>query len=145
LIPRETGSRLTVAVHSERRGVDSDRKRLAMAHSEGGGVEVDDLRRRRMMVHSEGGGVEVDGLRKRMAMAHSEAVVEAAACSEAGDEAAVCSRARIEDVRRWQHWQQAVVARWFLGWQKSKRERGVKKLLSVVRESVGPEILGWGT
>jgi hypothetical protein len=84
-------------------------------------------------------------LRKRMTMMCFEARVKAVACSEAGDEAMACSGARIEDDRQRQHWWQSVVEWRFLGRQKSKRERGVEKLLSVVRESVGPKILGWGT
>jgi hypothetical protein len=40
---------------------------------------------------------------------------------------------------------QAAVARWCLGRQKRERECGVKKLLSVVKESAEPEILGRGT
>jgi hypothetical protein len=91
---------------------------------------------------SEGGMVEVDGLRKRTAMTRFEAKVEAVACFEARDEATACFGARIEDGRQRQHRQQAKVARWFLGRQKSERERGVKKLLSVVREGVEPKILG---
>jgi hypothetical protein len=91
---------------------------------------------------SEGGRVKVDGLRKRTAMACSEAGVEVAVCSEARNETPTCSKARIEDGRRRQHRWQAVVAQRFLGRQKSKRERGVEKILSVARESVGPEILG---
>jgi hypothetical protein len=71
------------------------RKRMAVVHSEGGGVEVD------------GGGVlqgrprrwRTDDLRKTMAMVHSEAGVEAAACFGVGDEAAVSFGARDEDDR----------------------------------------------
>jgi hypothetical protein len=66
------------------------RMRTAAAHSEGGGVEVDD-----------GGAIVYRSLRKRMAAACSEASVEAAACSEAGDKATTCSGAKIEDSRRW--------------------------------------------
>jgi hypothetical protein len=56
---------------------------------------------------SEGGGVEVDGdsttmtksIGKRTVAARSEARVEVAVCSRAEDEATVCSRAGIEDGR----------------------------------------------
>jgi hypothetical protein len=62
-----------------------------------------------VVAHSKGGGVEVDNgsatmtksLRKRMVAARSEAGVEVAACSRAGDEATVCSGAGIEDGRWW--------------------------------------------
>jgi hypothetical protein len=61
------------------------------------------------VARSEGGGVEVDSasvtmtssLRKRTAVARSEAEVEAAACSRAGDEATALSGAGIEDGRWW--------------------------------------------
>jgi hypothetical protein len=92
--------------------------------------------------HSKGGKVKVDGLRKRTAMACFEAAVEVAVCSEARNETPTCSEARIEDGRQRQHRRQAAAAQRFLGRQKSKRERGVKKMLSVARESVGPKILG---
>jgi hypothetical protein len=70
---------------------------MATARSKGGRVEVDGGRKRTMMVHSEGGGVEVNDMRNRMATACSKAGVEAAACSKAEDDAAACSRAGIED------------------------------------------------
>jgi hypothetical protein len=78
-------------------------------------------------------------LRKRTAAVHSEVRVEAMACSGAGDEVVACFLAGIENV------QMAAVARWFLGRQKSEREHVDEKLLSVVRESVGPAILVHGT
>jgi hypothetical protein len=64
-----------------------------------------------VIAHSEGGGVEVDGggvtmtkrLRNRMTVARSEAWVEVAACYWVGDEAVACSEAGIED-NRWQQW-----------------------------------------
>jgi hypothetical protein len=34
-----------------------------------------------------------------------------------------------------------MAVRWFLGRQKSKKERGDEKLICVARESAGPEIL----
>jgi hypothetical protein len=102
-----------VAMHSEVRGVDDGRKRMATVHSDRGGVEVDILGKRTAMACYEGGRVVVNGLRKRTAC--SKAEDEAAACFEAGDEAAACSRVGIEDDRWRQHRWQAVVARWFLG------------------------------
>jgi hypothetical protein len=70
-------------------------------------------------------------------VAHYKAGVEVAACSTAGDGAAVCPGPGSRTVGG------GVMT--CLGRQKSERERGVEKLLSVVKESVGPEILGRGT
>jgi hypothetical protein len=130
LIPREARSRLTAVVHSEGGEVNGGRKRMAMVRSEGGGV--DGSRKRMTTVHSEGG--EVDDLRKRMVTMCSEAGVKAVMCSEARDEAAVCSVAGIGDGTWRRH-------DGFQG-DRRERERGVKKLLSVARKNVVPEILG---
>jgi hypothetical protein len=66
---------------------------MAVAHSEGGGVEVDD-----------GSVTMTKSLRKRTAVARSEAKVEAATCSRARDKAAACSRVRTKDARwQWRH------------------------------------------
>jgi hypothetical protein len=66
---------------------------MAVARSEGGGVEVDD-----------GSVTMTKSLRKRAAVARSEAEVEAAACSRARDKAAACSRVRTKDGRwQWRH------------------------------------------
>jgi hypothetical protein len=74
-----------------------------------------------------------------VAAACSEAGVEAADHSEAGDETTVCSRPRIKDIKRRQH-------DGVLGDRRAReREREIKKLLCVARESVGPKILGRGT
>jgi hypothetical protein len=59
------------------------------------------LRKRSVVAHSEGGGVEVDGLRKRTVAARSEGGVKAVACSRASDEATSCFEAEIEDNRWW--------------------------------------------
>jgi hypothetical protein len=79
-----------MVARSEGGMVDGGRKRMAMARSEGGGVEVNGGSKRMVTVFSVGGGVEVGGLRMRTVSARSEA----------RDEAAVCSRARIKDGRR---------------------------------------------
>jgi hypothetical protein len=70
------------------------------------------------------------------AAAGSEAGVEVVARSEAGDEAAACSRVGIKDGRRWRHGSvrgDQMVSAWRF-----------ENLLSVARESAGPEILGHG-
>jgi hypothetical protein len=66
-------------------------------------------------------------------VARSKVGVKAVICSKAGDEAAVCSGlgSRMADGG----------GMTCLGRQKSERECGVTKLLSVAKESVGPEFL----
>jgi hypothetical protein len=88
-----------VATCSEAGGVDGGMKRILMARSEGGGVEVDGGRKRTATALSEADGVKVDDLRKMTAMTRTEARVEVAAYSKAGDEATTCARARINDGR----------------------------------------------
>jgi hypothetical protein len=88
---------------------------------------------------SEEGGVEVDdssvtmakSSRKRTMVARSKAGVEAAACSGAGEEAMACSnvRSRTAGGSGGMTVSRAIEER--------EREREVKNLLSVMRESVG--------
>jgi hypothetical protein len=108
---------------------------MAMTHSEGGKVEVDGSGQWRDSVY---------GLRKRTTMACSKAGVEVMACSEAGDEAVVCSGPGSRTIgggtdgkRRWYGVSRATEER--------EREHGFKELLSVVKESTRPKILGRGT
>jgi hypothetical protein len=83
------------------------RKRMAVAHSEGGGVKVDGAlwgrwgRGRRWWRDNDQERC-TNNLRKRTAAECFEAGVEAAACSRAGDETMVFCGAGIEDAR-WRH------------------------------------------
>jgi hypothetical protein len=81
-----------------------------MAHSEGGGVEVDGgdaLRGRRGRGRRQWSNNDqewgTDDLRKRMMVVCSEAGVDVEACSGARDEVAACSGVGIED-GRWRQW-----------------------------------------
>jgi hypothetical protein len=81
-------------------------------------------------MQSQGGEVDVYGLRKRTA----------AACSEAKVEAAVFSGLRLRMTGggtddRWRHDMSRAT-------EERERERGVRKFLSVAKESASPEILG---
>jgi hypothetical protein len=101
--------------------------------SKGGGVKVNNGGALR------GGGVEVNSgsatmtmsLRKRTTVARSEAGVEAVACSRAGDDAVACSGpgSRVAGGGGG-----VTVSRVTT---KQEREREVKNLLSVARESMG--------
>jgi hypothetical protein len=71
------------------------------------------------------------------AAACSEARDEAVVSSKARDEATACSRAGLEDDRR----QQCDNVQ---GDRRARALGGFKKLLSVARDSIGPEILGHG-
>jgi hypothetical protein len=83
-------------------------------------------------------------VRMRAAAACSEVRVKAAVCSEAGDEVVVCSRLGSRTAggsgtvgrRRWHDLSRAA--------EEQERVRD-QKLLSVAKESTGPEILGRGT
>jgi hypothetical protein len=101
---------------------------VAVARSEGGGVEVD-----------SGSVTMTSSLRKRTAVAHSGAEVEAAACSRAGDEATALSEVGIED-GSWWWWHSG-----FLGDSSAReRERGQNFAKCDERER-GPEFLVRGT
>jgi hypothetical protein len=109
---------------------------MAVACSEGGRVDVNGasaLRGRqgqgRQRWHDS-----VYGLTKRMAVVRSEVRVKAVACSVVRHEAMVCLRPGSRTA--------GGSSTMCLGRQKSERERKVKKLLSVAKESVGPKILG---
>jgi hypothetical protein len=82
------------------------RKRTSVAHSKGGGVEVDGggaLRGRQgrgqQWRHDSDQERRTDSLRKRTVTERSEVEVEVAACSKTRDEAVACSKAGTEDGR----------------------------------------------
>jgi hypothetical protein len=103
--------------HAQR---EAGSRSMTAACSEEGGVEVDD-----------GSVTMAKSSRKRTVVARSKAGVEAAACSRVGEEAMACSKAGSRTAGG------SGGMTIYRATEEREREREVKNLLSVMRESVG--------